>query len=164
LVLQPASLEPLEPGFEDTLSRFEALASASGVPVLVWAPWARDPSTDVYGVYDEPWSGGSYEALTRNLQVHVSDAVTHADVAPIGDLWQLARRAHPDWVLHSSKDGNHSTYLGAYLAALLLYGYIYDVSPETALQDPRDPALEIHRSARSLATAVWSSAPQHGQD
>lgn len=44
--------------------------------------------------------------------------VSGAQIVPVGEAWELARREHPDWKLHTS-DGSHPTGLGAYLSAVV---------------------------------------------
>jgi hypothetical protein len=76
-----------------------------------------------------------------------------AQIAPVGDAWQAARKADPKLMLHS-KDQKHPTPAGAYLAACVFYATIYEKSPEWL---PGSIGKLTDDEARALQTIAWKT-------
>jgi hypothetical protein len=75
------------------------------------------------------WPQLNVDETQRIYDLHVSIAQKQpACVAPIGQAWDLALTRHPSLTLHAA-DGNHSAPPGAFLAALVLFNTLTNVSP-----------------------------------
>ncbi len=75
------------------------------------------------------WSRKDIAETQRIFDLHVSIAQKQpACIAPIPHAWDLAFVRHPQLVLHD-RDGNHSTPAGAFLAALIIYATVSNLSP-----------------------------------
>jgi hypothetical protein len=161
LLLQPQSIEAaVSPErTKMALHRWEEIAEESGVEVVVWAPWGRDPNNDGYGVYQDEWSGGSLDKLTDKMETTLNDGATAARVCPIGAAWLHTHRKHPKAPLWSPKRGNHASQLGTYLTNAMLYACIWR-------NDPRDisyvPPGISPENAESLRVAAWETAVEKG--
>lgn len=59
---------------------------------------------------------------------------------PAGDAWRAAWRIDPDVALYGP-DGFHPSLAGSYLAALVMYGRIFDQDPRDLTADAGDPGL-----------------------
>lgn len=116
--------------------KFAAMIRAAGAtPALymVWPSTAR-PS-DFSGV------SASYGAAARAVD---------GTLLPAGDAWHRVRREHPEIALYSD-DGLHPTFAGSYLAALVIYRYLYDADPRglPAMGLPPDTARILQSAAVS---------------
>jgi hypothetical protein len=75
------------------------------------------------------WSRKDIAETQRIFDLHVSIARNQpACVAPIPQAFDLALLRHPQLVLHD-RDGNHSAPAGAFLAALIIYATLSNLSP-----------------------------------
>jgi uncharacterized RDD family membrane protein YckC len=160
IVLQPQSLEPVHDPkeFRHYVRKFESRAVHRGAKLLLWTPWARDPETDIYDVYEETWTGGDEKNLTERLSLAVREVADRSEACPIGDIWFAVRQEIPKAVLHSPNDGNHATQVGAYLTALSLYGCL-DRNPSSVTWAPDnfspDSAEKLRKiTARELGKGV----------
>jgi hypothetical protein len=88
------------------------IRTQSGLPVM-FPEWPQLNVNETQRIYD----------------LHVSIAQKQpACVAPIGQAWDLALTRHPSLKLHAP-DGNHSAPAGAFLAALVIFTTLTNVSP-----------------------------------
>lgn len=124
VVLQGQSVEPLwQPAVFGTYAdRFGALARDVGARPLWFATWARRADSDVYV---EPWSGGTFDAMTERLESGYAMAQTRngGALVRVGEAWRRALAARPSLALHDG-DGSHPTVAGTYLAACVFYEVI----------------------------------------
>lgn len=75
------------------------------------------------------WSRKDVAETQRIVDLHVSIAREQpACIAPIPQAFDLALLRHPQLVLHD-RDGNHSAPAGAFLAALIIYATLSNLSP-----------------------------------
>lgn len=75
------------------------------------------------------WARRGVDETRRIYDLHVSIAQQEpACVAPIGQAWDLSLSRHPEMPLHAS-DGNHANAAGSFLAALMLFATISELSP-----------------------------------
>jgi hypothetical protein len=97
------------------------------------------------------WPRRDIAETDRIFTLHVSIAQHEpACVAPIPQAWDLALARHPDLILHAS-DGNHSAPAGAFLAALVLYATITDLSP---LDLPHFQQFPVDAHTQELLRAI----------
>jgi hypothetical protein len=91
-------------------------------------------------------------------RIHVSIAeVTPACVAPIGQAWDVALGRHPEIGLYAD-DGNHSSYPGAFLTALILATTMTGFPPASLpdLAVPLDPDTQAKlRAVASDTVRDW---------
>jgi hypothetical protein len=122
VVLQGQSVEPLwQPTvFGAYADRFGALATTAGARALWFATWARRAGD---GIYAEPFSGGTTDAMTARLESGYAMAQTRngGALVRVGEAWRRALAARPALALHSD-DGSHPSVAGTYLAACVFYG------------------------------------------
>lgn len=124
----PASLEESK---LDAVGLYNAAAARSPnvVPVL-YETWARGPGHEYYTGVSPIYTGPSeMQAEIRTgynlLKAAIDDSVSHdlALIAPVGDAWEQANFDG----LHAA-DMWHAQNRGTLLAALMIYGTIYDDS------------------------------------
>ena len=136
VVLQAQSLEPLAwpEWFEPAAEEVSALVEAAGAEVLYYATWARAAGDTVY---DEPWSGGSPEAMSRGLEDAYRRAaqVTGGVVVPVGRAFTLAGAQAPDLGLYAA-DGSHPSPAGTYLAACVFATVLLSHAPDAVGMPP----------------------------
>lgn len=108
------------------------------------------------------WPRRDVDETQRIFNLHVSIAQHEAAcVAPIPQAWDLALARHPELTLHAS-DGNHSAPAGAFLAALVLYATITDLSP-LDLPHFQQFAIDAHTQEllRAIADETVRMIPTH---
>lgn len=130
--------------------RLARLAVEGGAEVVLFAEWPRrgvDESSRIYATY---------------AAISVEGG---ASLPPLPQAFDLARRRHPELVLHHP-DGNHSSPAGAFLAALVLAATI---DPSLELDAPRvipglsvDPETQARLGlvARDCLAAFAAEAPR----
>jgi hypothetical protein len=118
VVLQEQGIGPViaYAEFSEYAHRFDAEIRKSGAKTILLMTWERP---------DGAQTGITTEALA-NATIAVG-AQLGAKVAPVGRAFQRSFSERPNLVLQL-QDG-HPTMYGTYLAACVLYGTIYDVSP-----------------------------------
>ncbi len=109
IVVQPNSIEMLteKASFQRGLSRFEDAAAKQNTRLIVWTTFARDPDTDIYGIYARPWSGGTYDELSNRLVTGVRSVAKTSEVCP--HRRDLANRAETATQLRSSRSGRRQS-------------------------------------------------------
>lgn len=157
VVLQPQSLEPAaqETSFGAALAKLENAATQSGARPIVWMPWARDPESDIYGIYP---TFGDYDRLTKTLARGVRGWASSSEVCPIGEVWADVRDAHPDIRLHSPQNGNSSTAAGSYLTGLVLFHCLHGASPTKVTWESGKISKETSRTLRDAAAKALAPA------
>jgi hypothetical protein len=121
----------IEQSKADAIGLFDTakLRSANVIPVL-YETWARGPGHAFYTGADPPYSGpaemqaevrAGYDMLKGAIDADVGSDT--ALIAPVGDAWENANFDN----LHAN-DNWHAANRGTLLAALVIYGTIYDDS------------------------------------
>ena len=153
VVLQPQSVEPAasQEDFGANLARFEKLVPKP-MRSIVWVPWARDPRHDIYSIYKRPWSGGSFEELTRRLETGVRSWAGTSEICPLGTAILRVRTEIPEAPVLDEKDGNKVTHVGAYLNGLMLYSCIYRRDPAEVTFVPDGLTPESAAKLRKIAS------------
>jgi hypothetical protein len=118
VVLQEQSQLPVinRAQFSEYARKFDGEIRNSGAKTVLLMTWER-PDSVQYGVTSANMAN-AYIAVGAQLGVKV---------APVGRAFARSLSERPDLVLYQ-QDG-HPTMYGTYLAACVLYGTIYDVSP-----------------------------------
>ena len=131
VLIQGQSLEPLwQPQvFHDSAVEFAAAVTGSGREAALFETWARD---DGHPVYDEPWSGGTPEAMQALLLAGYTAAASDvgaggAGVATVGEAWMQVRQQYPEIGLFTG-DGSHRNLAGSTLAACVIL-YTFTATP-----------------------------------
>ncbi len=130
------------------------LIKASGAKPVLFITWAHAQASKKGPL--EPLAGMQNGLTTTYCRLAVE---TGAQTAPVGEAWRFWHRKFPTVALHA-KDGSHPNTLGSYLAACVIYGAIWQKSPEglpaqikhgnRILRFPAVPA----RNARKIAAAT----------
>ena len=127
VVLQEQSQIPSFPDAEarmgEPVKTLAALAKKSGAKTLFFETWGRRDG-DKRNRKDD-----SFAKMQERLTKGYAAAAKSVDgkVVPVGTVW--AKLVRDDfWV----KDGSHPSKSGAYLAACVFYGAMFDESPEEA--------------------------------
>lgn len=116
------------------------IRAQSGLPVM-FPEWPRLNVNETQRIYD----------------LHVSIAQRRpACVAPVGQAWDLALTRHPSLVLHAP-DGNHSAPTGAFLAALVIFTTLTNVSP---LDVPPLAQFGVDAETQALLRAIAAETVQ----
>jgi hypothetical protein len=151
--LQGQSVEPvLAPAsFAAYADRFGALASMARAQPLWFATWARRADSPVYA---EPWSGGSFAAMTAGLERAYAMAHTRngGALVRVGAAWERSLAMHPTITLHDA-DGSHPTLAGSYLAACVFYRSIVGADVPELAEVPAGLSAEDARALRRMAAA-----------
>lgn len=126
--LNPAIREDFLSGGQDLCNRFTA-ANPNG-RVILYQTWARHPDL---------WKASGLEAAALGVDAADMQRRNHAGygklaaridgsvVAPVGDAWMRNDAAANAPRLHAA-DHSHPTQSGSYLAALVIYGTLYDTA------------------------------------
>jgi len=129
VIIQGHSLEPLKNpvGFRDAALTLIKIAKDTGSEVYLFETWSRASGEPEYS---EQWSGRNPDAMQKLLSKEYTDVAISANAAviPIGRIWQIIRTEMPEIELYST-DGSHPTPCGSYLAACVIYKYIFDEDP-----------------------------------
>jgi hypothetical protein len=96
------------------------------------------------------WSAGKLGIQEPIDSYAAAGAAAHAPVLPAGTAWREAWKRKPSLALHT-RDGLHPSRLGAYLAALVVYGGLRGVSP---LALPRSVVVAKKRFTTTRANAA----------
>ena len=108
VVLQDHSLRTIQA--RDSLNHFitkwKIEIEKSNASPLLYLTWAREFNPLMQDLITD-----GYESIGRQLDV---------PIAPVGEVWELARQLRPDIDLYDA-DGSHPSALGTYLAALTFY-------------------------------------------
>ena len=103
------------------------------------------------------WSRKGIAETQRMIDLHTSIARKQpACIAPIPQAFDLAQSRHPQLVLHD-RDGNHSAPAGAFLAALILYATMSNLSPLTL---PTLPQFGVGDDTQSMLRAIAAETVQ----
>lgn len=137
--------------FEYTV-RFKRLIDDTGARAVLFATWARHPSSDLYALGKDARTPLEMQSRIDALYGEVGEH-TGANVAPVGEAWLLAADQWPHLRLHR-KDASHPTRLGTYLTACVLYGRLTGRDPE-AIRHPL-PGTSPAVLARMRAVAAES--------
>lgn len=156
VVLQPQSVEPALPGtyFAESMEKYERLLP-DDMDSIVWVPKARHPDYDPHQIYNQTFSGGSYEELTRRLDEGVRAWVSKSRVCPVGPAWAAAREELPSAPLYRTEDGNKAAPAGVYLTGLMLYGCIYQRDPAEVTWVSDFLTESSAAKLRKVASATW---------
>ena len=129
VILQGHSLEPLKNpiGFKDAALTLIKIAKDSGAEVYLFETWSRALGAPEYS---EEWSGRNPDMMQKLISKEYIDVAisTDATVIPIGRIWQRLRIEIPEIGLYST-DSSHPTPCGSYLAACVIYKYLFDEDP-----------------------------------
>lgn len=149
VVMQPGSTEPL--GMTESMFKHARKLAAAAKPAraIVFMPWARHPGYDPE-IYQQSWYAPNYDIAVKAMLEIVES--TRLEVAPVGVAWQQARR-ETDIALYRH-DGNHATRAGSFLAALVLYGSIYETDPAETTWAPPGINGPDAQALRTIASAV----------
>ncbi|MFW6087298.1 MAG: hypothetical protein ACODAG_08840, partial [Myxococcota bacterium] len=112
----------------DYTARFKRVIDDVGARAVLFATWARHPSSDLYALGRDAHSPTEMQARIDTLYGKVGEH-TGAKVAPVGEAWLVAADRWPRLRLHRA-DASHPTRLGTYLAASVLYGGLTGRDPE----------------------------------
>jgi len=147
VVLQDLSTRPLSQNvsgadrnahINDALNLYNDVAVGSpGVQAIMFETWARQAG---HGDWDEAFYTGSnahYPSGPSGMQADLREGYAlsaaainndggFATVAPVGSAWELANWQLLDGTLLHDTDGTHASYYGTLLAAMVIYGTIYD--------------------------------------
>jgi hypothetical protein len=113
-------------GGRDLCRRFQA-ANPSG-RIVLFQTWARHPDLWKVAAAEAAGLGDDAAEMQRRNSTWYARLAARIDgsvVAPVGDAWALndAKMGAPR--LHAA-DNSHPAFSGSYLAALVIYGTIYD--------------------------------------
>jgi hypothetical protein len=138
VVVQGGSSEPLiDPAtFEVIAASLVADAKAIGATPVLFETWARELGSDDYV---NAWSGGDPAAMTAKLRAEYDKVAMQsgADVAPVGDAFQVAIAKHPEIELYDP-DKRHPSVAGTYLAASVFFATITSASPVGIADHPTE--------------------------
>jgi len=115
VVLQqgPSAREESRALLRDYVARFAPVVRAAGARPALYMTWPQRENAA-----DFPRSSESYRLAAADV-----DAL----LLPVGDAWRAAWRREPTLALYAD-DGLHQSGTGAYLAALVIYGQLFDRS------------------------------------
>jgi hypothetical protein len=117
--------------------KLHAEITKNGAKTILYMTWAYQNRPD-----DQPTITKAYRDLGDELT---------AQVAPVGDAWEMALNADQRLVLHDL-DKKHPDATGTYLAACVFYATIYGKSPEGL---PGRIAKLTDDKARRLQAVAW---------
>jgi hypothetical protein len=124
-----------------------------------WADEARAVGTRLalMTVWPESWRQGALSDVIYSYQRAAAAAT--ADVYPAGAGWLYAWQCRPALALYS-RDGFHPSELGTYLAALVVYGRLFEAPVRvTALAKPRTPTTTVRLLQWSAAKSLGRKLP-----
>jgi hypothetical protein len=98
------------------------------------------------------------QAAITNAYLKLSKDID-AEVAPVGNAWEMALSEHDQLVLHDADD-SHPNAIGAYLTACVMYATIYGESPEGL---PGWIGNISDAEARVLQSIAWRSVQESNQ-
>ncbi|MEZ4255702.1 MAG: hypothetical protein R3A78_08280 [Polyangiales bacterium] len=136
VVIQAHSLDPFDrlSELKKYTRMFRHEITRVGAEPVLYETWARRPAHFLYRKKPEL---GSPDQMTSMLEQTYGElaAENHADLAPVGRAFRLARDRFPSIELYKG-DGTHPSEAGSYLAACVFYGVLTGVSPEGAAWVP----------------------------
>jgi hypothetical protein len=117
VVLQDRSGGPLESktSFQQHARLLDGEIKKQGAKTVFYMTWANLSRPQTQKNLTK-----SYEQMAQELG---------AILAPVGLAWENAQKADPRFRLHHA-DGRHANPAGSYLAALVFYSVLFNVSPE----------------------------------
>jgi hypothetical protein len=101
--------------FHESARMIDAEVKKLGAKPIFYMTWARKDSPE-----KQPLLTDAYLRIGKEL---------NDTVAPVGQAWQAALKARPDFALHVA-DKSHPNPAGSYLAACVFYATLYGQSPE----------------------------------
>ena len=125
--------------------KFDAEIKKNGAKTILYMTWALQNKPD-----DQPTITKAYQELGKELK---------AQVAPVGNAWEMALKADKKLVLHE-KDKKHPNATGTYLTACVFYSTIYGKSPEGI---PGGSAKLTDDEARPLQVIAWKTVQVSGK-
>lgn len=90
-------------------------------------------ATAVYSVWPQSWRRGDFDAAIEFYELAAEDV--NGLLFPVASAWLAAWRREPTLALYSP-DGLHPSIAGSYLAALVMYGVLYERSPIDSAASP----------------------------
>jgi hypothetical protein len=102
--------------FYGSVSRIDREIRNVGAKTMLFMTWSREQAPQ------------NQSALT-NAYTHAAE-ITGAIVSPVGLAWERHRATVPGSPNLYQSDGSHPSQAGTYLSALVLYGSIYQKSPQ----------------------------------
>jgi glutaredoxin len=145
---RPAIPESREKWLREPARALDRAIRAAGSKTLFYLTFARRTGDSDLLQHDD------YDAMQGRLAEGYSDIARELNAAlvPIGTIWQLVHREHPELQLWEP-DGLHPSVAGSYLAACAFYAYFYRESP---LDNPYVAGLDADdaRLVQSSTAAV----------
>jgi Domain of unknown function (DUF4886) len=130
VIFQGHSLETLKDplNFRESALALIKIANETGAKIFLFETWSR---ADGESAYNEEWSGRTPDAMQDQISRVYNEVAkdSPAIVIPIGKTWQKFMKEYPNIELHST-DGSHPTPHGSYLAACVIYTYLFNDNPE----------------------------------
>jgi hypothetical protein len=114
--------------------------------------------TGLYMVWPESYRQQAFPDVSASYRLAAEDV--GATLLPAGDAWVAAWRRDPSLRLYGS-DGFHPTVLGSYIAALVIYGGLANVSPSglpARLQLRNGRTVEVSAHEASIAQEAAAEA------
>jgi hypothetical protein len=117
VVLQEQSTLPIKNAgrMHENVRLFAECIKASEAKTALYMTWARRHAPETQDAIT-----AAYTSIGREVG---------AEVIPAGVAWQKFLRTHPRPVLHD-RDASHPTLAGSYLAACVVFGTLFRVSPK----------------------------------
>lgn len=164
LVLQGHSLDAVDRpnGLAGAAERFDRVAEANGMEMVLFATWARRYDRPIYDASSPFRTPAQMQAVIDRVYYGIG-AELHARVAPAGRAWRNAVARHPRPHLYGN-DGSHPARAGSYLAACVLYGTLTgrmprDIAYFAGLAPPL--AYELQWVAEQTLVLAPSPSPGH---
>lgn len=141
VVLQDQSQMPLlQPKMmAEFAKKLDEPIQKQGAKTILYLTWAMQDAPET-----QPTISKAYQDLAKELK---------AQVAPVGNAWELAIQADKKLVLHEA-DKKHPNVQGTYLAACVFYATIYGKSPEGL---PGSAGGLTDAQARPLQAIAWKA-------
>ncbi len=145
--LEAARTQGMYPAARDLVQKVKAI-SAAPIFFITWAH--RDGF---------PENGMTYEGMQNQINYGYTQIAQelHAMVAPVGPVWSIGVKEHPELSLWQ-EDGSHPTGTGTYLAACVFYAVIFDESPEE-LSYRADLPKETAKTLQTVASQIALKTP-----
>ncbi|MGC6464897.1 MAG: family 16 glycoside hydrolase [Akkermansiaceae bacterium] len=159
VILQDQSQTPaaLPQRFHDAAKGLDRIIDQSGAQTVFYQTWGRRDG-DKQNARLFPTFEKMQEALTKNYRLAAGNCL--ATLAPVGEAWARLRETHPDLGRELyRKDGSHPSEKGAYLAACVFYGVLFDEDPRS-LATPKNIPADEAKIIRRTAFQQLTMAPQ----